>query len=148
MIALHRHRLGVLAAAVSLCMACTESSSRVGGEYKAPSPPDAAPLAGTVDPFIGTAADGMTFPGALVPWGMASPSPHTKLTTAADGLEGVFVNGGYRHGDPQIHGFGLTRRHRVRRRRASRPTVRRIAASSPTRGTMVWSSPIWTRWPR
>jgi predicted alpha-1,2-mannosidase len=50
----------------------------------------------------------MTFPGALVPWGMASPSPHTKLTTAADGLEGVFVNGGYRYGDPQIHGFGLT----------------------------------------
>jgi predicted alpha-1,2-mannosidase len=50
----------------------------------------------------------MTFPGALVPWGMASPSPHTKLTTAADALEGVFVNGGYRYGDPQIHGFGLT----------------------------------------
>ena len=108
MIALHRRRLSVLAVAVSLCIACTESSSRVGGGYEAPSPPDAAPLAGAVDPFIGTAADGMTFPGALVPWGMATPSPHTKLTTAADGLEGVFVNGGYRHGDPQIHGFGLT----------------------------------------
>ncbi|MBW2162671.1 MAG: glycoside hydrolase family 92 protein, partial [Deltaproteobacteria bacterium] len=50
----------------------------------------------------------MTFPGALVPWGMASPSPHTRLTTAVDALEGVFVNGGYRYGDPQIHGFGLT----------------------------------------
>ena len=71
-------------------------------------PPDDAPLAALVDPFIGTAGDGMTFPGPVVPWGMASPSPHTTLTTPADALEGVFVNGGYRHGAPAIHGFGLT----------------------------------------
>ncbi|WNJ17713.1 GH92 family glycosyl hydrolase [Pontibacter sp. G13] len=45
------------------------------------------PLAGTnhastdlvqwVDPMIGTANDGNTFPGAVAPWGMASVSPHT-----------------------------------------------------------------------
>ncbi len=105
MIGLHRHRLSVLAVTLSLCAGCAESGRT---QYEVPSPPVGAPLAAEVDPFIGTAADGMTFPGALVPWGMASPSPHTKLTTAADGLEGVFVNGGYRHGDPQIHGFGLT----------------------------------------
>ena len=77
---LQRHRLSALALTVALSTGCTESG-RVG--YQAPRPPVEAPLAGEVDPFIGTAADGMTFPGALVPWGMASPSPHTKLTTAA-----------------------------------------------------------------
>ena len=90
---------------LTFAAACSASG---GGGYEAPSPPAGAPLAAQVDPFIGTAADGMTFPGALVPWGMASPSPHTKLTTVTDGLEGAFVNGGYRYGDPQIHGFGLT----------------------------------------
>ena len=84
---------------------CTESSSVA---YEVPAPPVEAPLAAEVNPFIGTAGDGQTFPGAVVPWGMASPSPHTKLTTPADALEGVFVNSGYRYGDPQIHGFGLT----------------------------------------
>ncbi len=109
MAGIHRRRASALVLLVSLCTACTGSSSGApGGGYEAPSPPSAAPLAGEVNPFIGTAADGMTFPGALVPWGMASPSPHTMLTTASDALAGVLVNGGYRYGDPQIHGFGLT----------------------------------------
>ena len=89
----------------SLSAACSKSGD---SGYAAPTPPAEAPLAAEVNPFIGTAADGMTFPGALVPWGMASPSPHTMLTTPADALEGVLVNGGYRYGDQQIHGFGLT----------------------------------------
>jgi predicted alpha-1,2-mannosidase len=97
-------RVAQLVAFVTLA-SCTESTSVA---YEVPSPPAEAPLAAAVNPFIGTAADGMTFPGALVPWGMASPSPHTRLTTPLDALEGVFVNGGYRYGDPQIHGFGLT----------------------------------------
>ena len=90
---------------VLVLASCTESTSVA---YEVPMPPAEAPLAAEVNPFIGTAGDGQTFPGAVVPWGMASPSPHTKLTTAADAIEGVFVNGGYRYGDPQIHGFGLT----------------------------------------
>jgi predicted alpha-1,2-mannosidase len=73
-----------------------------------PAPPSEAPLAGEVDPFIGTAGDGQTFPGAVVPWGMASPSPHTTLTTAADAVSGLFVNSGYQHGAPMMRGFGLT----------------------------------------
>jgi len=102
------HTLSLRAAqlvALVVLGSCTESSSVA---YEVPWPPAQAPLAAEVNPFIGTAGDGQTFPGAVVPWGMASPSPHTKLTTAADALEGVFVNGGYRYGDPQIHGFGLT----------------------------------------
>lgn len=74
MIGLHRHRLSVLAVTLSLCAGCAESGRT---QYEVPSPPVGAPLAAEVDPFIGT---------------------------AADGLEGVFVNGGYRHGDPQIQG--------------------------------------------
>lgn len=88
-----------------LLAACTDSG---GSQSLVTGPPALAPLAGEVDPFIGTAADGQTFPGAVVPWGMASPSPHTTLTSAADALDGTFVNSGYRHGDPMMRGFGLT----------------------------------------
>jgi predicted alpha-1,2-mannosidase len=84
---------------------CTASSSV---SYVAPAPPEGAPLAAEVNPFIGTAGDGQTFPGAVVPWGMASPSPHTTLTTTADAVDGFFVNSGYRHGAPRMRGFGLT----------------------------------------
>ncbi len=49
-----------------------------------------------VDPFIGTANGGNTFPGALVPWGMVSVSPHTDLHSPS----------GYIYGNPFIYGFG------------------------------------------
>ena len=90
---------------ISLLASCTGSSSV---RYEVPAPPAEAPLAGEVNPFIGTAADGQTFPGAVVPWGMASPSPHTTLTDAADAVAGLFVNSGYQHGAPTMRGFGLT----------------------------------------
>lgn len=48
-----------------------------------------------VDPFIGTAGAGGTFPGAIVPWGMVSASPHTLRSEP----------GGYRKGNA-ILGFG------------------------------------------
>lgn len=32
-----------------------------------------------VNPFVGTAGDGSTYPGAVVPWGMVSVSPLTDL---------------------------------------------------------------------
>ena len=95
----------VLLVAFLMLASCTESTSIA---YEVPPPPVDAPLAAEVNPFIGTAADGQTFPGALVPWGMASPSPHTVLTTPADAVNGVFVNSGYLHGAPTMRGFGLT----------------------------------------
>ncbi|HUO58769.1 MAG TPA: GH92 family glycosyl hydrolase [bacterium] len=49
-----------------------------------------------VDPFIGTAGGGNTFPGALVPWGMVSVSPHNDSTAPS----------GYRHGSKTLFGFG------------------------------------------
>lgn len=58
-----------------------------------------------VNPFIGTGArhstkrgwgHGYTYPGAVVPWGMVSVSPHT-----APGTEN-----GYIYGKPYLYGFG------------------------------------------
>jgi predicted alpha-1,2-mannosidase len=89
--------------------ACGETAP---ARYTVPPVPTQAPLAAEVNPFIGTGgdrpADGQTFPGAIVPWGMASPSPHTTLTTPLDAVDGRFANSGYRHGEPTIRGFGLT----------------------------------------
>jgi len=49
-----------------------------------------------VNSFIGTSGGGNTFPGALVPWGMVSVSPHTDLKAPS----------GYIHGEPYFYGFG------------------------------------------
>jgi predicted alpha-1,2-mannosidase len=68
----------------------------------------AAPLTLEVDPLIGTAREGQTFPGAVRPWGMASPSPHNRRTSFDEFIRGgLQANAGYVHGQPEIHGFGL-----------------------------------------
>lgn len=72
-------------------------------------PAASAPLTLEVDPFIGTAREGHTFPGAVRPWGMASPSPHTTRTSREAFLAGgLQANAGYVHGEPELQGFGLT----------------------------------------
>jgi len=50
-----------------------------------------------VNPFIGTANSGNTFPGAAVPWGMISVSPHNSLGSPS----------GYVYGGKYFYGFGL-----------------------------------------
>src|SRR5258708_24891966 len=50
----------------------------------------------SVDSFIGTAADGNTFPGATLPFGMIQWSPVTR------------PDGWYHYGDRTIRGFSLT----------------------------------------
>jgi predicted alpha-1,2-mannosidase len=50
----------------------------------------------SVDTFIGTAADGNTFPGATLPFGMMQWSPDTR------------PDGWYHYGDKSIRGFSLT----------------------------------------
>src|SRR6476620_2549508 len=49
-----------------------------------------------VDPFIGTGADGNTFPGATLPFGMIQWSPDTRS------------DGWYHFGDKTTRGFSLT----------------------------------------
>jgi len=62
-----------------------------------------------VDPFIGTANEGNTFPGATAPWGMVSVSPHTTISTPIDVVLGnPNPASGYLYGEPFLHGFGLT----------------------------------------
>lgn len=62
-----------------------------------------------VDPFIGTAGEGYTFPGAIAPWGMISISPHNLVSDALDYVEGrPIAPAGYLHGEPELFGFGLT----------------------------------------
>jgi len=51
-----------------------------------------------VNPFVGTGKQGNTFPGALVPWGMVSVSPHNDLKAPS----------GYKYSAPYIYGFGQT----------------------------------------
>ena len=54
-----------------------------------------------VNPFMGTAADGNTYPGAAYPFGSVQLSPDTKLT-------GPGICGGYYYPDSTILGFSHT----------------------------------------
>jgi len=54
-----------------------------------------------VDPFIGTAAHGHTFPGATRPFGMVQLGPDTRLS----GWDGC---SGYHYDDSVVHGFSHT----------------------------------------
>jgi len=58
-------------------------------------------ILGFVDPFIGTAGHGHTFPGAAYPFGMIQLSPDT-------GLEGWDWCSGYHYSDSSIIGFSHT----------------------------------------
>src|SRR5687768_6076533 len=54
-----------------------------------------------VNPFVGTAGHGHTFPGAIVPFGMVQLSPDTRLT----GWDGC---SGYHYSDSEVYGFSHT----------------------------------------
>lgn len=54
-------------------------------------------LIGYINPFIGTSNYGNTFPGAVVPWGMVSVSPHNSLNAVT----------GYLYGEKDFYGFGM-----------------------------------------
>ncbi len=58
-----------------------------------------------VDPFIGTAGEGHTFPGAVVPFGMVQLSPDTQIRPRAEAYGWA---AGYRHDDHSIVGFSHT----------------------------------------
>ena len=60
-----------------------------------------ASLTRYVDPMIGTAFTGHTFPGATYPFGMIQLSPD-------NGLEGWHVCSGYHYDEPYIYGFTHT----------------------------------------
>lgn len=49
-----------------------------------------------VNPFLGTSKGANTFPGAVVPWGMVSVSPHNNISSFS----------GYKYAESYIYGFG------------------------------------------
>ncbi|BDC99176.1 alpha-1 2-mannosidase [Persicobacter psychrovividus] len=55
----------------------------------------------SVNPFIGTSNEGNNYPGAVVPWGMVMPTPHTENFREKAPNAPV-----YEHHDPYIYGFG------------------------------------------
>ncbi len=68
--------------------------------------PTAPPTAyEAVDPFIGTAGKGHTFPGAVAPFGMVQLSPDTDFRPFRQAYDWA---AGYRYDDPTILGFSHT----------------------------------------
>ena len=60
------------------------------------SPPENKSLTQYVNPFVGTAGGGNTYPGAVLPWGMVSVSPHNSTNSPS----------GYQYGEKYFYGFG------------------------------------------
>ena len=94
-----RHARSGMAAVLALAVA----SSGGPAQGVAADPGEAAYAA--VDPFIGTAGEGHTFPGAVVPFGMIQLSPDTQIKPRS---EGFGWSAGYRHEDHTIVGFSHT----------------------------------------
>ena len=76
-------------------LATTPAFARTGG----------APIE-AVDPMIGTAGEGHTFPGATAPFGMVQLSPDTDTGCEIRACYGHAA--GYRYEDPTIQGFSHT----------------------------------------
>ncbi|MFC4014020.1 GH92 family glycosyl hydrolase [Nonomuraea purpurea] len=80
-----------------------------GGAVAAPAAATSSPAKVTdpvrhVDPLIGSAGGGNTYPGAVVPFGMISWSP---TNTAGDQTNAAGANG-YSYNTPRVRGFALT----------------------------------------
>ncbi len=69
-------------------------------------PAAASPRYDAVDPFIGTAGEGHTFPGAVAPFGMVQLSPDTDTGHLI--RDSYKWAAGYRYSDPTIEGFSHT----------------------------------------
>ena len=86
-------RIGLAAAIVATMLAG-------GAIAQAPATPFDA-----VDPFIGTAGKGHTFPGAVAPFGMVQVSPDTDIKPFRQSYDWA---SGYRYDDPTILGLSHT----------------------------------------
>ena len=72
--------------------------------FAQPNPPPNPDPAALVNPLIGTANSGNTFPGAVLPFGMVAFSPEELLPSPGRGVP----PGGYAYNATQIRGFSLT----------------------------------------
>lgn len=83
----------VMAFSVASCATAQEAAPVITSPFDA------------VDPFIGTAGKGHTFPGAVAPFGMVQLSPDTDYKLLREGYDWA---SGYRYDDPTIMGFSHT----------------------------------------
>ncbi len=84
-----------------LLTACTQAAPPAAPFTLAALPPSATTPLGSVNPFVGTAEHGHTYPGATLPFGMVQVSPDTPL----QGWDG---SSGYHYSDNRILGFSHT----------------------------------------
>jgi putative alpha-1,2-mannosidase len=96
-----RDRRTGLRAALAFAAALTASATAAAAQ-NAPAKSEAYQA---VDPFIGTGADGHTYPGAVVPFGMVQLSPDTWI---GDFHHSYAHAAGYRYEDKTIQGFSHT----------------------------------------
>lgn len=90
-----RHLIGVCA--LGLVAGCANEQVET---VAAQTTTGSASVAQWVDPFIGTENEGNTYPGAVLPWGLASVAPHT-INREVDKNAGF-----YHHNDEHIYSFG------------------------------------------
>jgi alpha-1,2-mannosidase, putative len=98
------HLRSLLAAALAVSVA---SAGVIAGAAPAAAGPGYSPVHDPVryvDPLIGTAGGGNTYPGAVVPFGMISWSP---TNTAGDQTNAPAANG-YSYNTTRLRGFALT----------------------------------------
>jgi predicted alpha-1,2-mannosidase len=87
-------------------LAAVLATLTLGGCATAQEAPPAPPTPyDAVDPFIGTAGKGHTFPGAVAPFGMVQLSPDTDFRPFRQSYDWA---AGYRYDDPTILGFSHT----------------------------------------
>jgi putative alpha-1,2-mannosidase len=91
----------IVGGSVLVVVVALASTGPSATQEPAPATIDPASL---VDPFIGTAGGGNTFPGAVVPFGMLSWSPEN---TRGDATRAA-APGGYHYEATRIRGFSLT----------------------------------------
>ena len=93
-------RRAAISTAVACCLAASLSTAPAAPAAPAARAASTAPV-DCVNPFVGAAAHGHTYPGATVPFGMVQLSPDTRT----EGWDGV---SGYHYDDTTIQGFSHT----------------------------------------
>lgn len=103
-----QRRYGKLVRGLVICLGLVSllaTPSFNGGRATTWAKADSSP-AGYVNPLMGTAGQGNTFPGAVSPFGMAQWSPDTD--TVPPRKTQYHPQSGYNYADPVIRGFSLT----------------------------------------
>ena len=132
------------------------SGSRPTADGGVPQPAETAPAqmpspVRFVDPFIGTAGGGNTFPGAVRPWGMVSVSPHTDLTAPSGYIDGSrwFYGLGHVHlsgtGCPELGSIVVTA---TRGRVAGNPEVYKCTLRDQAASPGYWAGTLVEPWVR